>query len=89
MVGWLLTQVVIGVHLDCPRLYKSDIKVLVNFEGQTVLLCVRDLGRRRLVSGRAYMEGSPAWDSGGWKVVEKLRDLGGEDGGRVAVGRNL
>ena len=35
------------------------------------------------------MEGSPAWDSGGWKVVEKLRDLGGEDGGRVAVGRNL
>ena len=42
-----------------------------------------------MVSGRAYMEGSPAWDSGGWKVVEKLRDLGGEDGGRVAVGRNL
>lgn len=52
-----ITQVVIGVHLDCPRLYKSDIKVLVNFEGQTVLLCVRS-GKKELVSGRAYMEGS-------------------------------
>lgn len=32
VLGWLLTQVVIGVHLDCARLDKPHIKELVNFE---------------------------------------------------------
>ena len=37
-LGGLLTQVVIGVHLDRPGLDKPHVEVLVHFEGQTVLL---------------------------------------------------
>lgn len=37
-LGGLLTQVVIGVHLDRPGLDKPHVEVLVHLEGQTVLL---------------------------------------------------
>ena len=35
--------------------------------------------------GGGWSGAGPTWEEvqhGGWKVVEKLRDLGGEDGGR-------
>uniref|UniRef100_M3Z7L5 Uncharacterized protein n=1 Tax=Mustela putorius furo TaxID=9669 RepID=M3Z7L5_MUSPF len=77
--GQLLTQVVIGVDLDGPRLDQPHVEVLVHSEGYTVLLLMRDLcGRRRPVSGMTRRGGRP----GHWGL-EKMKDEGGIRVGRV------
>lgn len=82
--GWCLTQVVIGVHLDCPRLDKPHIEVLVDFEGQTVFGYMRDLG-----GGGGWSVGdrggSPAWGRGlgcWWRNGRIEEGPGGSVGGR-------